>query len=1111
MTTISARARRRRPGAAASGRLCLRQAGRFESAAGAHHDLEPKDALLLAYLVVEGSTSRARLAALLWPDVDDERARGNLRQRLLRLKRTTGAELVTGNPQARLVAGMEHDLEDSCELLAGIQPEQAGGLSEWLEAQRERRRRVRLTVLEAAVAQAQAEGDYAVALEHANRLIDLDPWSESAHRQVMKLHYLRGDVGAAVAAYERCARLLRAELGAEPSMETLRLRSQIEQYVSPRPVAARRAPPVTILRPPRLVGRAAELAALDEAWNAGRAFLVLGEAGMGKSRLLAEFAGEGVRVIVAAARPGDAAVPYATMARVLRAALAGKPPVLPDALRAPLAQLLPELPGTLVESPDGQRLQLQRAIESVLVGVEREGVRGFVLDDVQFADDASLDMLRTIQGSDEQATLHWGFAQRSGEPAAAAQALREALEETLALTTVALEPLDVRQMAELIDSLGVPEIDGRAMAERLVRHTGGNPMFALETLKHALTNGADDAELTIPPGVGALIERRLRQLSTPAIALARVAAVAGVDFSIELAEHVLKTPALALADAWNELEVAQVLRGAVFAHDLVFESALRSIPAAIATHTHASIAEWLERSDGEPARIAAHWEASTSRQRALPWLRKAAERAEAALRPREAVAFLERAADIEAGTVSAEQAFDTLATLVDDKLHVDRSADLLPLIDRLDRLAATPLQTIGALLLRSDFSMHRRERIDEGLAAAERAVELATHAGLDWFRVGGTLNAAILHSMRGDARRATEVATPIVAEVRRWHDPRQRVNLLIKVGFVLQRAGQTTPALDLFDEAVVEAQSCRHTLSQIVALAHGASAMLRLLRPDEALIRLERADALHAAHDKVEGMGGNNDWYAAMALRLLGRYTEALQRIQRVIDVMRERSPGSVTGTLATRANLWLDLGQTTRAIQDRELAQRAVGQPADEHELALLDLRLAVDAKLRPDAARARGRALTEAQTPCAIALLARLRLTPLLPSAESIAAAHAVAAAAHEAEFRGLEASAWSRAAIAEMENGGAFEAVAHARLAVELAAGCNTDDLTWPAILYHAAVVHQQAGHAAEARRLAERGAVWLREIASRSVPPEFRDSFLRRNLINRELLRRATIQK
>ncbi|MFO0205664.1 MAG: transcriptional regulator, partial [Betaproteobacteria bacterium] len=107
--------------------------------------------------------------------------------------------------------------------------------------------------------------------------------------------------------------------------------------------------------------------------------------------------------------------------------------------------------------------------------------------------------------------------------------------------------------------------------------------------------------------VGALIERRLPQLPERALSLARVAAVAGVDFSIALAEEVTGVRAVELASAWADLEAAQVLREQAFAHDLVQDAVLRSIPAPIARHLHGAVAAFLERGGGVAARVAAHW------------------------------------------------------------------------------------------------------------------------------------------------------------------------------------------------------------------------------------------------------------------------------------------------------------------------------------------------------------------------------------------------------------------------------------------------------------------------------------------------------------------------
>lgn len=86
----------------------------------------------------------------------------------------------------------------------------------------------------------------------------------------------------------------------------------------------------------------------------------------------------------------------------------------------------------------------------------------------------------------------------------------------------------------------------------LHQRSGGNPLFALETLKLAWSDGT----ITLPDGLprpqslAQLIGQQLARLSSPALQLARVAAVAGVDFSIPLAQTLLQRNALDLADAW---------------------------------------------------------------------------------------------------------------------------------------------------------------------------------------------------------------------------------------------------------------------------------------------------------------------------------------------------------------------------------------------------------------------------------------------------------------------------------------------------------------------------------------------------------------------------------
>ncbi len=403
--------------------------------------------------------------------------------------------------------------------------------------------------------------------------------------------------------------------------------------------------------------------------------------------------------------------------------------------------------------------------------------------------------------------------------------------------------------------------------------------------------------------------------------------------------------------------------------------------------------------------------------------------------------------------------------------------------------------------------MIRKERLDEALALQQRAVALATEVGWDWLRVAGALNVAVLHASLGEHEDAARVTEDLLSEARRWPVLPERCTLLAKAGYVFNRAGYLQRGVALFDESVSEALACGSHAVAISALGHVAQARLRLGQMEKALDAIARADALCAAHDGIEGASDSNHYMAAMVLRLLGRYDEALGRVHAAMDVARARVAHDLASTLSVRAETWLDLGQTARALQDRALAGREVRLPIVGQVLALLDLRLAADGNLPADDAQARGRAMLAERPQLYLQLQAKLLLSAFEAPAEALAIVRNVVAEARQAAFRGLEASAMSRAAVAEMHAGDVDSAVTHARLSVELAGGNCTDDLSWPAIVRNAAVVLQQAGLADEARQVVARGTAWLRDTAERHVPSEFRESFLNRNAANLELHRLA----
>src|SRR5262249_37678804 len=177
----------------------------------------------------------------------------------------------------------------------------------------------------------ESAGELAAALRVADNIVRRMPLEEFGHRRLIRLHYLRGDRAAALAAYEQCVERLRRELDIAPSEETRLLAASLEAGTAPVPRPARAVVPVTLSRPPRLIGPEHEFEALDRAWRERRAFVVVGDPGLGKSRLLAEFAADRSGVLVAAARPGDSGIPYASLARILRLVIERIPMCLDDA------------------------------------------------------------------------------------------------------------------------------------------------------------------------------------------------------------------------------------------------------------------------------------------------------------------------------------------------------------------------------------------------------------------------------------------------------------------------------------------------------------------------------------------------------------------------------------------------------------------------------------------------------------------------------------------------------------------------------------------------------------------------------------------------------------
>lgn len=1069
--------------------------------------LERKDAALLALLVVDGPTPRARAAALLWPDADTRKARNNLRQRLFRLRRATGVDVVEERAALSLAPAVDHDLaalparlaQDpaaaSGELLGTHAYEDCDELDQWVKGARERFRTQRRDAVAAALAAEERDGRIARALVFAERLVGEDALSEQAHRLLMRLHYRRGDRSAALAAYVRCQQALQRELGAQPGAETRELAQLIERS-GELPGTAPRLIPTAIARPPLLIGRDGQWRALDDAWEQGRVALLSGDAGMGKSRLLGDFA-QRRGALLCGAQPGDARVPYALLARLLRAALATAPAGADPAVREELARVLPEL-GAAPASPMNEA-RFRQAVLHMLDACRMAGLSGVALDDLHYADEASLEMLPSLNAGG----LKFALAVRDAEAPAPLAAWRRN-EMGAALAGIGLPPLAEADVRALIDSLELEGIDAAHLAPIIARHTGGNPYYVLETLRAVVAqpDGFRD-RLPTAPTVGALIERRLAQLGPDAQRLARVAALAGADFSAALAAHVLDAHPLDLTEGWTELVHAHVLRGDGFAHDLVRDVAAHSVPRPIAELLHRGIAQYLEGAGVAPARVAYHYAEAGLWQQAADFHLQAADEAQRASRRVEEVAQREAAVACLDRVGAADAAFEARRASIESLILVRGVEHAHRFIDGMLATARGDAQKAAALTARAMASLMAADHAN-GVACAREALVLAEGLDQFWLRFEAARLLAVGLSQQAELEAAEAVLSPYEEQVQTEGTAEQRGHYWADMAYVLNSARRLRRTAD----ALARAIDCARELGDLAELAtlttNLATVHGNLGHVGQAYEHALRARALQVELGDMGGpMHGVIEAHVGLYGSGMGQYGTALEAYDNALASFRRDA--QVVWIAVSSNNLamtLMDLGQLARARKTLEYVTPAVSHVVARGALLAARLSRLLGASGAAELQRAAD-ALAHGPDFYVGALL-DLERSESLPPAGALVLCDATVHAAEQREFGGIATKARLLAARAALAAGAPADALARWN---ELEPTLDTlqpadgypplAGLTGHQIL-QANGVHERA-HDALAQALH-----WVRQTALPQVPEAFRDSFLNRNPVNRALL-------
>ena len=532
-----------------------------------------------------------------------------------------------------------------------------------------------------------ALGRHAELVGRLERLVAAHPYRERIRAQLMLALYRSDRQADALQAYRNARVALREELGIEPGERLRDLERAILAH-DPRLdlVAAQMPSPV---EPPRedapggFVGRERELAqmtaGLDDVFaGRGRVLLLVGEPGIGKSRLAEELVARararGAQILVGRCWEAGGAPAYWPWVQSLRAYVRKTDSA---ALRAQLgpgvadvAQLLPELreiaedlPSAPAAESEGARFRLFDSVTAFLRRVATVRPLVLVLDDLHAADEPSLLLLQFVAREVGLSRVLIVGACRDVDPTLAdplkttlTELAREPVSRTL--TLAGLAEADVTRLI----ALAAPAVPTMELGAAVYGETEGNPLFVGEIVRLLAEEGRlgdpATAPLVIPHSVREAIGRRLRHLTDACNRLLTLASVLGREFDLDALTHVSRLErgaALELLDEAMEARVVTEVPGTIgrlrFAHALIRDAAYHSMTRSRRIELHHRMGEALEilhESELEPhlAQLAHHFfeaAAGGTGDKAVGYARRAAARAVALLAYEEAVRLYEMA------------------------------------------------------------------------------------------------------------------------------------------------------------------------------------------------------------------------------------------------------------------------------------------------------------------------------------------------------------------------------------------------------------------------------------------------------------------------------------
>jgi tetratricopeptide (TPR) repeat protein/DNA-binding CsgD family transcriptional regulator len=462
------------------------------------------------------------------------------------------------------------------------------------------------------------------------------------------------------------------------------------------------APPISLLRmvnAGRFVGRASEMDQLHREWNAvqsgatPRIALVVGDAGLGKSKLVAEFARQLSQqdspLVLYGRCDEDSGGAFDAIGQAISPYIEACNPV---ALAEHLGDLTSELrricPDSRMHFPSGHAEEMpldpninRMRMFGAAVGVLRQAAEAapilLVIDDLHWAPAPTLRFLTYLVKSKFQGRMLILCTYRPQPVSSAMIDFLGDLSRDIAPTQIHLDELLRSDVVELLESVTDLQISRERLAQEVFSETRGNPLFVAELIRNLTDNSAALSATSndVPRGIKDVIASRSRRLAQETQELLRTAAVLGHEFDLILLQHVAHIDDQALLAAIEEAVQANLLFDVTvaapraveryaFCHAIVHRAILEGVSAARRRRLHAAAARALEElySDGLSERadeIARHLvEAGqvTDRADTVRYLTMAGRSALGSSAVEEALGFFDRAMVLTESSDASERA-----------------------------------------------------------------------------------------------------------------------------------------------------------------------------------------------------------------------------------------------------------------------------------------------------------------------------------------------------------------------------------------------------------------------------------------------------------------------